>query len=108
MAKQIVDPAVIATMIHKGEENAVHLREIVKRTGLSGREVRNIIEDLRCDGDVIVGDRRGYYHPCNVVQLRRWLQQEKARLRSIEARTLSAAKMLSYWENGGTEDGGNG
>ena len=99
MVKRIVDPAVIAAMIHKGAENAVHLREIVKRTGLSGREVRNTIEDLRRDGDVIVADVAGYYRPCGVVELRRWVKQERAREKSIAARSAPAVELLEKWED---------
>ena len=93
----------ISDMIRAGEDNAVHLRELVKRTGLSGREVRSTIEDLRIAGDVIIANENGYFRPDNTTDLRRWINQESARAASVLARTVSAADLLKKWERG--EDG---
>lgn len=87
----------IYSAIKTGEENAVHLAELVQLSGLSERDTRRVIEMLRQRGAVICADEKGYYKPASLHELERYERQESARSRSIYRRTASARKLLKKW-----------
>lgn len=86
----------IMQAIGTGEENAVHLSELVQLSGLSERDTRRTIEQLRRDGAVICSNEHGYFKPADVAELRKYIRQEQARSRSIYRRTASARRRLKY------------
>lgn len=91
--------------ISSGEDNAVSLSELCRRTNEGERTVRLCIEDMRRKGAVICSSGKGYYLPSCTDELRRYVRTERARSRSIK-KTLSAAeKLLRKWESeGGCND----
>ena len=96
---------IISQAIETGEDNAVHLSELVQLSGLSERDTRRVIEALRRRGEVICSNKQGYYRPASSEELRRYLRQEQARSRSIYRRTASARKQLQMWERDSIFDG---
>lgn len=88
----------ILQTIGTGEENAVHLSELVKLTQLSERDTRRVIEQLRRNGVLICSNECGYFKPNTSDELRRYVRQEQARTRSIYRRTAPARKQLRAWE----------
>ena len=83
----------ILSAIDKGEDNAVSLEQLINITGLPNREVRKIIETLRRAGHVIISSDNGYYYPETVEELKRYINRESSRARSILI-TLSSAREL--------------
>ena len=96
---------IIVQAIGTGEENAVHLSELVRLTGLSERDTRRVIEVLRRRGAVICSNGHGYFKPTDTQELRRYIRQEQARSRAIYRRTASARKQLKIWEQNYIFDG---
>lgn len=96
---------IILQSVGKGEENAVHLSELVKLTQLSERDTRRAIETLRIKGLLICSNECGYFKPNTPDELRRYVRQEQARLRSIYRRTAPARKSLKKWEEQAVFDG---
>ena len=91
--------------IGKGEENALHLADLVQLTQLSERDTRRVIESLRRSGAVVCSSGRGYFKPDTPDELRRYVRQEQARSRSIYRRTASARKLLKSWNENAEFDG---
>lgn len=92
---------IIIGSISTGENNAVSLAGLCRRTGENERIVRLCIEDMRRRGAVICSSSKGYYLPSCTDELRRYVRTEQARSRSIK-KTLSAAeKLLRKWEKQG-------
>ena len=83
----------ILSAIDKGEDNAVSLEQLINITGLPNREVRKIIETLRRAGHVIISSDNGSYYPETVEELKRYINRESSRARSILI-TLSSAREL--------------
>lgn len=96
---------IIIGSIHTGEDNAVSLAELCKRTNEGERAVRLCIEDMRRKGAVICSSNKGYYLPSCTDELRRYVHAEQARSRSIKRTLRAAEKLLRKWENGGNNNG---
>lgn len=88
----------ILSLIGAGEENAIHLSELVSITGLHNRELRKRIEQLRRSGTVIISSKKGYFRPLDNSEVSRYIKQEERRARSI-FRTLKAARKLLKGDN---------
>lgn len=73
----------ILQLIGTGEENAIHLCELIKYTKLHNRELRKCIEQLRRSGEVIISGNNGYYKPETKEELKRYIRQETHRAKSI-------------------------
>lgn len=89
----------ILASLRTGEDNAVSLSEECQISGLDNRSTRRLIEDMRQRGQVICSSPKGYFHPANKLELRRYIQCERSRANSI-LRTLQAAEnALADWDN---------
>ncbi len=88
----------ILSLIGAGEENAIHLSELVSITSLHNRELRKRIEQLRRSGTVIISSKKGYFRPLDNSEVGRYIKQEERRARSI-FRTLKAARKLLKGDN---------
>ena len=82
----------ILQLIGNGEDNAVHLSELIKHTGLHNREVRKCIEHLRRSGAVIISSSKGYFKPRTKDELKKYIHQETRRAKSIFFTLKSAIK----------------
>ena len=81
----------ILSLIGAGEENAIHLCDLIHITGLGNREIRKCIETLRRNGAVIISNKNGYFQPLRSYEVDRYVRQETGRAKSIFY-TLKAAR----------------
>lgn len=81
----------ILTLIGVGEENAVHLSDLMRITGIGNREIRKCIETLRRNGAVIISNKNGYFKPLRPYEVDRYVRQETGRAKSIFY-TIKAAR----------------
>ena len=83
----------IEEYIPYGRNNAIRRADLVNLIGMSDRVVRQMIEDARQSGVVIINmqDGRGYYRPERREDLEYYIRQEEGRAKSIH-RNLKAAK----------------
>lgn len=90
----------ILEYIPVGREKAITREELVKRTGLDDRQVRELIQRARRDGAILnLQDGRGYFRPdCSkqeeVHLLERFVRQEEHRLKSIGWALRGARRIL--------------
>lgn len=81
----------ILSLIGAGEENAIHLSDLMRITGIGNREIRKCIETLRRNGAVIISNKNGYFKPLRSYEVDRYVRQETGRAKSIFY-TLKAAR----------------
>ena len=75
----------ISSLLMRGQENAIPLRQIVKLTGINGRVVRGMISEERLDGTPILSDNAtGYYPPASEDEKVRFIRSMKHRAKEIE------------------------
>lgn len=88
----------ILGLISTGENNAIHLCELVSLTKMKNREVRKCIEQLKRNGEVIVSSVNGYFKPETVTELKKYINQETHRAKSIFYTLKSARKLIQQLE----------
>ena len=88
----------ILQLIGTGEENAIHLCELIKHTKLHNRELRKCIEQLRRSGFVIISNPSGYFKPNTFIELERYINQETHRAKSIFYTLKNARQMMKQLE----------
>ena len=88
----------ILQLIGIGEENAIHLCELIKHTKLHNRELRKCIEQLRRSGFVIISNPSGYFKPGTPAELERYIKQETHRAKSIFYTLKNARQMIKHLE----------
>ena len=87
----------ILQTIGTGESGAVSAEQLTMITGLTARELRKAVETLRRAGHVIISSDNGYYFPETVEELRRHINKESRRARSIFFTLSSARELLDKW-----------
>ena len=85
----------ILSAIGEGQENAVHLSELIRISGITDRELRKTIEYIRRQGIVILSGNSGYYFPADEAELKAFVRREEHRAKSIIV-TLRPAKRYLY------------
>jgi len=75
----------ITEHIGVGKQNAVTRAELVAAMGVCDRAVRNLIEDARREGTIIIntGDGKGYYLSDDVEDLKRQYKLNQSRAMSV-------------------------
>lgn len=89
---------VIRRAIGSGEENAVPCKALEELTGLSGRDVKRCIEELRRSGTVICSSNSGYFYPARRYELTDFIVKERRRANSIRRTLKSSERMLQTWK----------
>ena len=56
-------------LIPKGEENAIPMHTLAVMTGNEDRDIRRLVLQARCDGELICSSNHGYYYPANDSEL---------------------------------------
>lgn len=84
--------AVHATL-DKGQKNAIHARELCDRFGLSSRELRLVMAELRGAGVCVISDEHGYYLPETAPEIRRFIKKTAStqRAHGVSIRTAISA-----------------
>ena len=83
----------IMQALRTGENNAISLFNMCKVSGVDNRATRQIIEDLRRSGVVIISSNKGYYLPETLEEVKHYINKESKRARSIFY-TIRSAKNL--------------
>lgn len=91
---------IIRNAVRVGEDNAVKSAVLEELTGLTSRDVKRCIEDLRRKGVVICSSNSGYFYPDNETELRQFISKETNRAQSIKETLKSAKKLLKKWGGG--------
>lgn len=79
----------IAEYIPEGHDHHVTRRQLVTRTGLKDRHVRELINFANCHGEVILSDDVGYFRFCgsdDMPYVREYFAKERARTVSMLAK----------------------
>ena len=83
----------IISFIPHGEANAISRKELVEKTGLTDRAMRESIEQARHRGKLICSSTKGgYYQPENIEEIERMYWADKHRALSI----LHRMKTMRY------------
>ena len=91
----------VLRVIPSGAVNAVSSAYVESMTGLTGRDIRRVIDKARLKLDVIIaGDERGYYMPSSVEELRDYYAFRKARTETSKAITDKVRRALKKMEGG--------
>ena len=84
----------ILSIIGRGKDQGIHVKDICRATELDDRGARKTIETMRRAGVVICSDcLHGFYYPETLEELRLYVRQEERRGRS-HFYTLKAARQL--------------
>lgn len=91
---EYVRSAILIDLIlnHRGEDNAVHSRELERRFGISGRKLREQIRILRTEeGNPVCSSCRGYYYPVSQAEIIKVLMRLKSSSASYDDLCISLA-----------------
>lgn len=69
----------ISNLIPTGADDGLPMHDLSNFTGLTERDVRKCIEQLRRSGEVICSGVTGYYRPADVFELREYVSRMTAR-----------------------------
>ena len=58
--------------IPTGESNAISLKDLARKTDVSERDVRQIVQDLRDHNEIILSNTHGYYRHSSIEELERY------------------------------------
>ena len=61
--------------LHRGENDAIHSRELEEWFNISGPELRYAINRLRCDGYPICSSNAGYFYAAKQEEITRTIQR---------------------------------
>lgn len=85
----------ITDYIGRGRENAVTRSRLAELTGLGDRTIREMISQERRETVIInLQNGDGYYIPTKAEEVKRFVSQETARLKSIGWSLKAARKLL--------------
>ena len=73
----------IFDLLGTGEQNAIHQKDLVKRTGVSARDITLSIEELRRSGKVILSSCNGYFKPETMAEVNAHINRERSRANNI-------------------------
>ena len=68
----MMNGASIVSLIPVGAKNAISMKNLSEKSGVSDRQVRRLIKNARFDGIEIIGDSNGYYLPETQEERRRF------------------------------------
>ena len=88
----------IMSLISYGEDNAIHLSDLVRITGVDERLLRKCIESIRRSGIVIAASDQGYFLPDNLGELRSYRAREEHRAESILLTLKATREMEAVFE----------
>lgn len=82
---------------HIGEKKAVQSRCLEKRFHVSNRNIRNIVNTLRCNGIPICSDENGYYYAADQNEVMRSIRQLNSRIGKIAEAKRGLMNSLSLF-----------
>lgn len=103
MAKNYKNYGGIASLIPKGKENAIMLQDLARLIGLSDRETKRKIQELRDQGAVILSSSSGgYFLPTSdetgLEDVTRYIDMMETQAKSRFVRIKSAKRWLREYD----------
>ena len=96
---------VILSLIGEGKANGTSLRTLSTLSHLPEREMRQLIENMRRAGIIILSGANGYFFPADDSEIEDYVRREDKRARSIMYTLKTARRYLK--ERRKTTDGKN-
>lgn len=84
---------------HTGGEKAVQSRELENKFQVSSRNIRNIVNELRCEGYPICSDENGYYYAENKEEILKSIYQLDSRMGKIAEAKNGLVNSLAFFHN---------
>ena len=81
---------------HRGKNNAITSKQIEKEFGYKGKDIRRIVNEMRCQGIPICSYSKGYFYAASVDDINETLAHLKSRIISIQAAQdgMNQSKMM--------------
>jgi hypothetical protein len=81
---------------HRGKINAITSKQIEKEFGYKGKDIRRIVNEMRCQGIPICSCSKGYFYAASVDDINETLAHLKSRIISIQAAQdgMNQSKMM--------------
>lgn len=91
----------VNSIIPYGKDNSISREKLIELTGFADRKIRNIIEDLRKNGEVICSssNQKGYWHPTKRKEVVEFMTETYKRARNLFVMARSAKQYLNSHED---------
>lgn len=92
----------LAKYLHRynyGAENAAISKTLVSELNISSRELRDLVNALRCDGIPIASDQSGYYYAKTEKEVRMTIRHMKNRIVGINTAISGLKRSLTMFND---------
>lgn len=69
--------------LHQGRENAIELNNLCSQLMMNERKVRDVMADLRLQGEPVISLGNGYFYAVNDAEKREYIRRERGKALSI-------------------------
>lgn len=84
---------------HTGKEKAVQSRGLENKFQVNSRNIRNIVNELRCEGYPICSDDNGYYYAANKEEILKSIYQLDSRMCKIAEAKNGLVNSLAFFSD---------
>jgi len=84
---------------HHGAENAAKSKVLESELNISSRELRDLVNALRCDGVPIASDQSGYYYAKTEKEVRMTIRHMKNRIVGINTAISGLKRSLTMFND---------
>jgi biotin operon repressor len=84
---------------HHGAENAVISKTLEGALGISGKELRDLVNALRREGIPIASDQRGYFYAKTETEVRLTIRHMRNRISGISAAVSGLRRSLAAFDD---------
>lgn len=84
---------------HHGAENAVISKTLEQALGISGKELRDLVNALRREGIPIASDQRGYFYAKTETEVRLTIRHMRNRISGINAAISGLRRSLAAFDD---------
>jgi biotin operon repressor len=88
---------------HKGKEKAVQSRGLENKFQVSSRNIRNIVNELRCEGYPICSDENGYYYAAKKEEILKSIYQLDSRMCKIAEAKNGLVNSLAFFSDSSSQ-----
>ena len=89
-----MNPVIEFLMTRKGKSNAVTSKELEAAYGISGSEIRNVVNEYRCRGFPICSGNKGYYCAATMNELAQTIDHLNGRIKRIQEAKNGLATLI--------------
>ncbi|TCK89048.1 hypothetical protein EDC19_2462 [Natranaerovirga hydrolytica] len=84
---------------HHGAENAVISKTLERALGISGKELRDLVNALRREGIPIASDQSGYFYAKTEAEVRLTIRHMRNRISGISAAVSGLRRSLAAFDD---------